>query len=461
MNQNQKKWLSITTLFMLACAIRIFKLNMGFWRDEVVTLTEFVPLPWLEIIKTVPYPNNHLFYTLLCKLSILTFGEKEWSARLPAMIFGALTPPTLYLVLRKRFSQLVSFGAGLFLAIHYWAVWFSQDARGYSGLIFLSLLSTWLFLEFIEQAQWKQAFAYVLTAGISVYFHLYGLFIIFGQFLWLFILCLRRRAKIRLLLLPLGAVFLGGIIYLPAADQLYQYAITYGTHIKNRELDLIFLKKFLLSLTGSFNGRISLLLGLSALPGFYLAIKKCPSGIAIYLLSAFLVLISTGLARVFIYPRFLSYLLPIFSLSLAQSLELIVQKTSALFKSPFFSFLLTFFLASIFCFCLISGLITYFQTGKSEAKKVAEYLKATYPNRELVILGSVSLSFSYYYPNLKKLSGQEPISSEELKGKLVGIFGAKPDDPRVKIIAQSCRYETSFIGSEFRTNFFSFFICEP
>ena len=82
-------WIIFSLLAALSLALRIFRINQGLWYDEIDTLLKFVRSDWLKIMTSVPVPNNHILYTILAKVSITLFGEREWSLRLPALIAGA------------------------------------------------------------------------------------------------------------------------------------------------------------------------------------------------------------------------------------------------------------------------------------------------------------------------------------------------------------------------------------
>lgn len=95
-------------------------------------------------ISNYDLPNNHLFHTLLVKVSTQIFGNHLWSLRLPAFVAGvALVPVTAGLVARlaNRHAGLI---AAALVAGSAPLISFSVRARGYKivGLAFLVLV--WL-----------------------------------------------------------------------------------------------------------------------------------------------------------------------------------------------------------------------------------------------------------------------------------------------------------------------------
>jgi mannosyltransferase len=135
---------AITTL---AFVLRFVELGADFWIDEIRATLDAREMPLSVVIGSYMRSNVHLLNTLLMKLSMSLFGESEWSARLPAAVFGVATVPALYRVSRDVASREVSLGAALLLTVSYHHVFFSQNARGYVPYIFFTLVSSALLLQ--------------------------------------------------------------------------------------------------------------------------------------------------------------------------------------------------------------------------------------------------------------------------------------------------------------------------
>jgi len=167
--------LSLTV--MLALSLRLWKLDASLWYDEVLTLVEFVRLSPLEALTTYTSLNNHLFFTLQAQASVALFGESAWALRLPAVIFGVATIPVLFLLVRQIGGGLVlAHVSALLLAANYHHIWFSQNARGYTGLIFWCLLAV---MAFVEGARNRGRLSWVLlslAAAAALFTHLSAAF---------------------------------------------------------------------------------------------------------------------------------------------------------------------------------------------------------------------------------------------------------------------------------------------
>src|SRR5690606_19936697 len=66
--------------------------------------------------------------------------------RVPAVVFGVLCIPMLFLLADRVTSRVEAWMASLLLTVSYHHIWFSQNARAYTGLLFFAMLTTWLFL---------------------------------------------------------------------------------------------------------------------------------------------------------------------------------------------------------------------------------------------------------------------------------------------------------------------------
>lgn len=127
-----------------ALALRLYHINGDLWLDEITPILDYGQMSALEVFGTYFRSNNHLLNTLLGKAAMAVFGEAEWVVRIPAVAFGVATVPAVYWLCRMVMSRRGSLGVALLLAVSYHHIFFSQNARGYTGYILFSLLATGL-----------------------------------------------------------------------------------------------------------------------------------------------------------------------------------------------------------------------------------------------------------------------------------------------------------------------------
>jgi 4-amino-4-deoxy-L-arabinose transferase-like glycosyltransferase len=183
-------------LVLLACAsaLRLYKLDLGLWYDEVLTYVNYAHMPFGEIVTTYQSENQHFVFTLLAHACFVIFGEGAWALRLPAALFGVGSIWALYLFARQVGSTRQALFAAALFTVSYHHVWFSQNARGYSGLLFWALLSSYLLLRALREDRPGLWLAYAATAALGIYTHITMVFVIAGQgIVYLHSLWVRRR----------------------------------------------------------------------------------------------------------------------------------------------------------------------------------------------------------------------------------------------------------------------------
>lgn len=214
---------TVAALTLLGTLLRAKGLDSGLWFDEIVTLVESVRPPLGQVVTAFPGNNNHPFYSLLAHFSTVVLGEHAWTLRLPAFVFGVASIPILYGLATQVTTRTESLLATLLFAVAYHAVWFSQNARGYTMLLAFTLLATWLFIRLIETPRTRTTVAYGVVVALGIYTHLTMAFVagahalIWGWQAWRGT-SRERVAHLRAAALGLGTAGVCGLLlYLPMA----------------------------------------------------------------------------------------------------------------------------------------------------------------------------------------------------------------------------------------------------
>lgn len=226
MNTRSPLWI-VGGLTLLATVLRISGLNGGLWYDEILTLVEHVRKPLPEILSHYSR-NNHLLYSVLAHASLGWVGEHPWSLRLPAVIFGVACIPALYILGTRVTSQLEAFLAAGLLSVSYHHIWFSQNARGYTALVFWTLVSTILLLRGLRDNRVGWYVAYGWAAALGLYTHLTMGFVVVAHLLVCISPLLASRvddARLRLRLPAIGftlTAIISLLLYAPVLVQVHQ-----------------------------------------------------------------------------------------------------------------------------------------------------------------------------------------------------------------------------------------------
>lgn len=164
------RWAAVCLLLITVLAIwlRLHRLDLDLWLDEISPLMDYKQLSAVQVIGSYLRSNNHLLNTLLEKAIVSTVGESELSVRAPAVVFGVLTVPLLYWFARLGLSRIASLTAALLLACSYHHIFFSQNARGYTGYLLFALASTGMLLRALRGDSFWRWTLYVACAVLGM-----------------------------------------------------------------------------------------------------------------------------------------------------------------------------------------------------------------------------------------------------------------------------------------------------
>jgi mannosyltransferase len=388
--------------------LRVFGLGQDLWIDEITPLIDYSGLHPVQVIGSYIRPNNHLLNTLLQRMSIGAFGEAEWSARLPAVVFGALTIPAMYWVSRTALSRAASLAAALILALSYHHVFFSQNARGYSAYLFFALLATGLLVEALRNdrlAFWALyvaslvlGCASLLITGFVVVSHV----LLFGATGWLLH---RRRVSVwpfarRIVTVMAIAGLLIFHMYSTALPEAYvvinsMYAEP-GTGYAPFSLE--FFREMQRGLSEGFGSTTVvaafLLLGLAG----YLALLSFswPLGTAL-LLPPLVTAIALAARGLTFSPRFFLLVLPLAIMGAVSGMgwvTLYLQKKGVLRQSA--ANITLAFCAALVAFAAGRSLPYYYRTPKQAYRPALVLVERVHPTRNIVVISNAAAGFQYY-----------------------------------------------------------------
>lgn len=176
-------WLA--ALLVVAAVLRVVGLEDGLWFDEVKTLVRYVTLPLGQIVTTYDDQNQHVLYSILARLSTDVLGATPSALRLPSVLMGVASLWATYRFGREVTDRVEALLATGLLTFSYHHVWFSQNARGYTGLLLWSLLASALFLQLVRNDRphrYALALAYGASIALATYTHITAV-VVFGAHL--------------------------------------------------------------------------------------------------------------------------------------------------------------------------------------------------------------------------------------------------------------------------------------
>jgi len=253
----RKEWLAVILLTFLGTGMRLYNLGgQGIWWDEMFTLlmasgqagSQLGPFyghgyegdamvlngkafrdalaktpsvqPAVVIEDVYRYePSHPPLHYVIANLSLAVFGVSDFSLRLPSALFGALTIPFLFLVGRRLYNAETGLIAAAFFAFAPYEVYYGQEARMYSLLVFLAVASTWFLVRISYDGQgdlrgsglavWS---GYVATSTVGLYTHFLFVFMLGIHFLLVLERHRRDGVFLRRWFLAMGVCFL---VFLP------------------------------------------------------------------------------------------------------------------------------------------------------------------------------------------------------------------------------------------------------
>lgn len=181
---------ALSVILIVGTGLRFFRLgSQSLWIDEVAQVQTASAIDTEGFGCVAGRDNVAPLSHWLLWAWIKVAGKSELAIRAPAAVFGVLTILLLYFLGRALFSPAAGLFAGAILAVSPLALWYSQDGRMYSHLIFLSAL---IMLVFWRAIQSRSHFAYwpilALVTAVGLYTHQFtanlavacGLFLVFS-----------------------------------------------------------------------------------------------------------------------------------------------------------------------------------------------------------------------------------------------------------------------------------------
>jgi len=172
-----------------AAWLRFFTLgDWSFWHDEALTVSDslFVfnsHLPW-DVIHGRPL-NFWISGWVFSHLPV-----SEWSARFVPCLIGVMTIPLIYYLSRELLGKSAAMLSAAFLGLSTWHIYWSQNARGYTLLLFFSLLSMGFFYVGVEKGHRLFLIGSLVALALAYLAHPVALFMLLAYCIYLALIAL-------------------------------------------------------------------------------------------------------------------------------------------------------------------------------------------------------------------------------------------------------------------------------
>lgn len=168
---------TLAVLLLSALLLRAsFLGSPSLWLDEIWSIAA-ARLSWPKLIWLILHQDSNasLYYVLLHFW--VQLGSSEAVVRSLSVLLGVISIPVLYRLGYELYGRPVGLVASSFLIVSKLHVEQSQDARGYSLVVLLVLLSSLSFVRCIEKPSAKSWFAYAIFSGLALYAHVFALLV--------------------------------------------------------------------------------------------------------------------------------------------------------------------------------------------------------------------------------------------------------------------------------------------
>jgi 4-amino-4-deoxy-L-arabinose transferase-like glycosyltransferase len=200
----KKQNIILIGILTVSFLLRIWRLGYhDFWFDEIASV-DYVSVPW--------YNWNAPLYWIMLHFWTKIFGISEFALRFPSVLCSFLTVMLVFLLGKSLFDRKTALFATLLIGLSPFHLWYAQEARDYSMVLFFGTLSSYLLYWAAKEGDFKKYFFFAIVSLIGMYTNYFYIFLIIAQFFYIIYIVRLRRVRIYLIFLLIAAGF---SFYLP------------------------------------------------------------------------------------------------------------------------------------------------------------------------------------------------------------------------------------------------------
>jgi uncharacterized membrane protein len=204
-------------IILLGAVLRLYGLGSeSLWLDEATTARR-AGMSYTELFSDSGSGTQLPLYFWISKFWCDRAGTSEFALRFPAALFGILVILMVYHLGRKLFTQAAGVWGAFFTAINPYLIHYSQEARPYTLMALLAMVSWYYMLHLFRDVRIKDMVGFILSTTAILYTHPLGFLILlthaFGLLIYRRIPEYRTaRRNLRPLVSAMGVTL---ILYLP------------------------------------------------------------------------------------------------------------------------------------------------------------------------------------------------------------------------------------------------------
>jgi len=187
-------FLLVSGFILIGTFLRVYHLDYNsFWLDEAAThiFTQQSLGEYWQLLSNLGEVHPPLFY--IVEKIILPFGTSEFLYRLFPAIFGVATIPLFYLIGKKMAGIPVGILMAALISFSPFHIQYSQDARMYTMLLFITALALIFYLEAARSNDIKYWVLFGMVSALAIWTHFMA-FILIGALI-IYSLCYLLQGK--------------------------------------------------------------------------------------------------------------------------------------------------------------------------------------------------------------------------------------------------------------------------
>ena len=324
--------LALVLIVLLGIVLRFSGLTVqSYWVDELFTLFSADPHDTLKetLVRIFDDLVHPPVYNVLLWIWFKLFGFTEYVGRSFSAFIGTLGIISMYYLGKEIFNKHIGLYAAILASVNYFLIYFSQEARSYSLLFLVSVLSYLYLFKALRTQKKLHISLYITFTILVIYTHYFGFFLA-GSQLFVFIYYILFVTQNRKKLIQLG-LFSMIIISMMTVPLLY-YILSNSTEIATERMGWcpIPTSDFVITYFRVYfaNRYLSIVLALLLLfLAFKLYFKKIRNPHMVYMLiiwigiSYFLPYIKSIISDPLLTPRYTIVVLPAILLLIALSID--------------------------------------------------------------------------------------------------------------------------------------------
>lgn len=155
-----------------------------FWFDEGMSIG-IARLDFYNFLRILWRREGNMSLYYLALRLWLHFGSSPAFVRSLSVMFSLGAVASIYFLGRRLFNSAIGLIASALLAFNAWELRYAQEARSYTLMVFLCILSTLFFVRYLESSSSRDRRLYIAFSALAVYAHFYSGLVFAANWFWL------------------------------------------------------------------------------------------------------------------------------------------------------------------------------------------------------------------------------------------------------------------------------------